>query len=462
MHANFIKLFQDLRASYWFIPGCMAIASLILSFLMQWLDAQHSASWLRDFNWLTATRTEGARSVLTVIAGSIIGVAGVTFSITIVAVSYASANFGPRLIGNFMRDRGNQVTLGTFIATFVYCLMILRTVRNATAEDASQSFDAFVPHLSILMALALALASIGVLIYFIHHVPETINVGNIAAKIGKQLKDGVTNSFPDVEALQQPDDKTHPVSWDQRPNLRHRSVKADCAGYIQALDEERLAEIAGDDALLIRVQHRPGDFVTVTDIILDIWGEETVSEDRVEDLQACYAVGQHRTAYQNILFLIDEMVEIIARALSPGVNDPYTAITCFNWLKVGLVQFILQDEAANHPDASNPVQVYPIGFERFVSAIFDQSRQYVCRDRNVSLHVLAVLSDTAILIDDASRRQVLVEQMKKLSSACSASMNDEEGGQDIAERHQEALQILSDPKGHDVYRNDQKRFGQHA
>lgn len=462
MHANFIKVFQDLRASYWFIPGCMAIASLVLSFVMQWLDAQYGAGWLRDFNWLTATRTEGARSVLTVIAGSIIGVAGVTFSITIVAVSYASANFGPRLIGNFMRDRGNQVTLGTFIATFVYCLMILRTVRNATAEDASQSFDAFVPHLSVLMALFLALASIGVLIYFIHHVPETINVGNIAAKIGKQLKDGVTNSFPDVKALQRPDDKAQTISWDQCSTLRHRSINADCAGYIQALDEERLAEIARDDALLIRVQYRPGDFVTVTDIILDIWGEDTVSEDRIEDLQACYAVGQHRTAYQNILFLIDEMVEIIARALSPGVNDPYTAITCFNWLKVGLVQFILHDETANHPDASNPVQVHPISFERFVSAIFDQSRQYVCRDRNVSLHVLAVLTETAILIKDDSRRRGLIEQMEKLASACSASMNDEEGGRDIAERYQETLRNLSDPKGHDVYRNDQKLLGGRA
>ncbi|MEO1135283.1 MAG: DUF2254 family protein, partial [Pseudomonadota bacterium] len=176
MHANLIKIIEDLRASYWFIPGCMTIAALFLSFFMQWLDAQYGAAWLRDYDWATATRTEGARSVLTVIAGSIIGVAGVTFSITIVAVSYASANFGPRLIGNFMRDRGNQLTLGTFIATFVYCLMILRTVRNAAAEDASQSFDAFVPHLSILMALGLSLASIGVLIYFFHHVPETINV----------------------------------------------------------------------------------------------------------------------------------------------------------------------------------------------------------------------------------------------------------------------------------------------
>lgn len=188
MHANFAKVFLDLRASYWFIPACMTLAAIILSMLMTWLDANYAANWMRDFQWLTASRTDGARSVLNVIAGSTIGVAGVTFSITIVAVSFASANFGPRLIANFMRDRGNQITLGTFIGTYVYCLMVLRTVRDASAPNIENSFQAFVPHFSVLAALVLALSSVAVLIYFIHHVPESLNVENLAAKVGRQLQ----------------------------------------------------------------------------------------------------------------------------------------------------------------------------------------------------------------------------------------------------------------------------------
>lgn len=261
MHAQILKHVQDLRASYWFIPTCMVVIAIILSALMSWLDARYSVDWLRGFSWLTATRTEGARSVLTVIAGSIIGVAGVTFSITMVAVSFASANFGPRLVGNFMRDRGNQYTLGTFIGTFVYCLMVLRSVRNASAQDASTSFDAFVPHLSILMALALALASVGVLIYFIHHVPETINVGNLASRVGAQLRRGVVDLFPDMEELQ-PESEASDMNWDDRTRgLVHSPVKAGTAGYIQTLLETRLGEITGENDLLVRVQYRPGDFV---------------------------------------------------------------------------------------------------------------------------------------------------------------------------------------------------------
>lgn len=197
MDAKLIKVFLDLRASYWLIPACMVVVAIGLSALMPWLDANYEADWIRSFEWLTAARTDGARSVLTVIAGSTIGVAGVTFSITIVAVSFASANFGPRLIANFMRDRGNQITLGTFIGTYVYCLLVLRTVRNASEPDIENSFQAFVPHFSVLVALLLALSSVAVLIYFIHHVPETLNVENLVAKVGRQLRRGISELFPD-------------------------------------------------------------------------------------------------------------------------------------------------------------------------------------------------------------------------------------------------------------------------
>ncbi len=459
MHANLIKALQDLRASYWFIPSCMALAAFALSFFMQWLDARYGAAWLRDFDWLTATRTEGARSVLTVIAGSIIGVAGVTFSITMVAVSYASANFGPRLVGNFMRDRGNQITLGTFIATFVYCLMALRTVRGAADDSAGQSFDAFVPHLSILVALFLALASISVLIYFIHHVPETINVGNIAAKIGEQLRNGILNTFPNLDEIE-PSKKSAKLSWSQaEKEFLHTKVDADRDGYVQALDEAQLGEIAGSEDLLIRVQFRPGDFVTLQDAILDVWAENEIGDDIIRNLQACYAIGQQRTANQNILFLVDELVEIIARALSPGINDPFTAITCFNWLKVCLVCFALREEKQRRPAASDPVQLYPVDFERFVSAIFDQSRQYVCRDRNVSIHVITVLTETAALIPEGPRRHSLITQMQKLANACAENMRNHEGGADVAARYEDALRMLSDPCGHEKYRGSQKWFG---
>ena len=459
MRAKLIKIVQDLRASYWFVPSLMALSALLLSIFMEWLDANYGATWLREFDWLTATHPEGARSVLTVIAGSIIGVAGVTFSITIVAVSYASANFGPRLIGNFMRDRGNQLTLGTFIATFVYCLMVLRTVRNGATDGATQSLDAFVPHLSILIAIGLALASIGVLIYYIHHIPETINVSNIAANIGRQLRKDVLEAFPDPEKLQ-PDQSEQACSWAELDQCTfHLEVHAETAGYVQALDQARLGEIAGNEKLLVRVQFRPGDFVVTQNTIMEAWSEKEISKETLSALEGCIAIGEHRAVHQNTLSLVDELVEIIARALSPGINDPFTAITCFNWLKVGLICFALRERHGNWPADTDPVRLYPIKFERFASAMFDQTRQYVCKDRNVALHVIGVLTEAAALVESADQQEILVAQMHKLADACTENMGDCEGAHDVRERHQEGLKILSDPDGYARYRNSDRWFG---
>lgn len=456
------KWLSDLQASYWFIPSCMVFAAILLSIFMQWLDGTVSADWLQNLSWLTAARTTGARSVLTVIAGSIIGIAGVTFSITMVAVSYASANFGPRLIGNFMRDRGNQITLGTFIGTFVYCLMILRTVHDASSEDATATFDAFVPHMSILAALLLALLSVGNLIYFIHHIPETINVGNIAARIGMQLRDSVADLFPDTDALQSIDTGP-PQSWEERTRDKHRvTVNAGDEGYIQALDEKSLSDLAHENNLLIRVQYRPGDFVIAHDIVLDIWADQDPEEDVLACTRKCFVIGDRKTAYQNSLYLVDQLVEIVARALSPGINDPFTAITCFDWLKVGLTSFIEKDNGAKVREPATLIRLRPISFDRFVSSIFDQSRQYVCSDRIVALHVMLVLTNVAAILEQGERRDVILSQMKRLLEASAKAMDEETGAADVAKRYEQALLILSDPDKLERYRNSQAWFGGRA
>ena len=144
--------------------------------------------------WLYAARPDGARSLLSSIGGSMIGVAGTTFSVTIAAVVYASGQYGPRLLSNFMSDRGNQVTLGTFIATFVYSLVVLRTIRSP--GEAAQASAAFVPQLALLVGVVLVLCSIAVLIFFIHHVPSRIHINSVIERIGDRLIEEIDNRFP--------------------------------------------------------------------------------------------------------------------------------------------------------------------------------------------------------------------------------------------------------------------------
>lgn len=135
MRAHLSKYWEGLRSSYWFVPTLMMLAAIVLSFLTTAADAALGADWIENAGWFHPNTPEGARALLSAIGGSMITVAGVTFSITIAAVAYATSMLGPRLLNNFMRDVSNQITLGTFIATFLYCLLVLRTVHSGSPDQ---------------------------------------------------------------------------------------------------------------------------------------------------------------------------------------------------------------------------------------------------------------------------------------------------------------------------------------
>ena len=479
------RILDGLRASYWFVPSCMVVLAVGLAILMPWLDSRHAVDLSGPLGWIGQTQTDGARTVLGAIAGSIIGVAGTTFSITMVAVSFASSNFGPRLVSNFMRDRGNQVTLGTFISTFVYCLLVLRRVHGSAADGAEASYEAFVPHLSVILALVLALASVGVLIYFIHHVPETIDVDRLVASIGRELRSAVAAPFPrpaqlrpesaaDAEGgagngagagapggsspLPAPSSGPSP-SWEERTEGRTRTrVTLGTTGYLQTLELERLVELADEHGLQARVRYRPGNFVIDSDAVLDLASDGPPDESLVDALRDCFAVGRRRTAQQNEVFLVEQLVEVIGRALSPGVNDPFTAVACFDWIKSALVELVARDTRNEPPLPTDPVELDRIEFERFVAVIFDQTRQYVCTDRNVALHVLDVLVEVAVVATRAEYRAALVRRMDELLAASREAMSGPEGADDVAAHHAQGTNLLSDPGALEAARRDHGRL----
>ncbi len=415
MYAWLLKWLQDVRASYWFVPACLTLGAIALAALMHWVDTTLNLETVIDTEWFGAPQPDGVQSVLNVIAGSVLGVAGVTFSITMVAVSFASANFGPRLIENFMRDRGNQFTLGIFIGTFVYSLLVLRTVHGGVESGADQQIDAFIPYFSILTALLLTLISVAALIYYIHHVPETINVSNIAADIGGRLRASLDDRFPAVAPPHIAEARNAPRWEDRERSLRRTTIDACADGYVQTVDIESIYEIAEEHAILIELTHRPGDFVVASDRILCLWSKDPVPKDCLDTLNRCFAVGTERTATQNILFLADQLVEIIIRALSPGVNDPFTAITCLNWLKASAVRILQEDEQDDPEDAY--VRVERVNAEQFLSVIFDQTRQYVAQDRNTALHTLIVIEDLTAYAQTSKHETLLKRHAEALQTA---------------------------------------------
>ena len=442
MKALFLKFLDDLQGSYWFIPSIMVVAAFLLALFTTAVDQRVGADWMREIDFLYFSHTDGARAVLSTIAGSMIGVAGVTFSMTIVSVSFAGAQFGPRLIGNFMRDRGNQITLGTFIATFVYCLFVLRTVRNAgDGPDAV----AYVPQLSLLIALTLTMASVAVLIFFIHHIPESLNVSNLTAKVGRDLIDQIKTLFPEDTGEPAPDFET---DFDLLYGAGASAVFSDQNGYIQTYDQDTVMALAEKHDLIVRMEFRPGDFAATGDALMHVWPEGRLDDSLHDNLRDCFAFGKHRTASQNLLFLVDELVEIAARALSPGVNDPFTAMECLNWLGAGLREMADRDApAAQRSDEEGKLRVIaePLSFRNLADAIFGQLRQYLAADRNAGLYAMRTIAMATAYIKDVEDRRTLLEHARRIVDEAQEFMPLETGRDEMSERLEVIETLSSDP-----------------
>ena len=295
-----------LRNSYWFVPTIMLVGAAVLAWITTNLDDSYDPEkmrWVGDL--IHSGSSDGAREVLGTIAASMITVAGVVFSITIVSLQLASSQFGPRMLANFMRDRGNQITLGTFVAAFLYSLLVLRTIRN----------DATVPHLSVTFAVGLAVAGLVVLIYFIHHISTAIQAPNLIDAISDELRRGVDHLFPDVEDVDSADsgDASHALPGDF--DEQSRPIEAAGTGFVQVIDVEDLVKIATEHDLVIRLETRPGRFVVHRTPCASAYPASRVDDDVAQAIAECVVTGARRTIQQDIEFPIKQMVEIAVREI---------------------------------------------------------------------------------------------------------------------------------------------------
>lgn len=337
MKIRLLKLWDSIRTSYWFIPTLMAIASVGLVALALQFDRHERFSWLSTSGWIYSGGPDGAREVLSTIAGSMITVAGVTFSITIVALSLASQQFGPRLLYSFMRDRGNQIVLGTFISTFLYCLLILRTIYGE-----QEDVDAFVPHLATTVGVLLAVLSLGVLIYFIHHVAISIQAPNVVTAVAGEMHHAIARQWEHA-AGREPDDGTRAEIERDLQGLLLRETSDVCCeseGYVQAIDQGSIFELASEHDLLVRLPLRPGMHALLTQPIAHIAPAERATPEIREAVSEAVVIGSRKTALQDVEFSIDQLVEVAVRSLSTGINDPFTAANCVDRLATGLAQLM--------------------------------------------------------------------------------------------------------------------------
>jgi uncharacterized membrane protein len=320
---------DSLRASFWFVPSLMVLVAISLSVLTVYLDDQEYFKDFRELAWVWAGGASGSREMLSTIAGSMMTVTGVTFSITIVALTLAANQFGPWILRSFMRDRGNQIVLGTFISTFTYSLLVLGRVR----ED-SNGNDEFIPYIAITFALFLALGSLGVLIFFIHHVAYSLQAENMIASISKELHEVMNRLYPENLGLPKPEIKGSEDVRRIKQKLQGQSIyiRANESGYLQSVESEGLLNLAREKNLMVQLFHRPGGFISKNAIIMEVWPLDKDPGDLRKELTDKFIVGQRRTPVQDVEYPMHQLVEVALRALSPSLNDPYTAIACIDRL----------------------------------------------------------------------------------------------------------------------------------
>lgn len=439
MKTRLLNLWEIIRSSFWFIPGLMVFSAITLSFFTIAVDRKIQADLYPCLDILFKGGPEGARSVLTTIAGSMITVAGVAFSITIVALTMASQQFGPRLLTNFMKDKGNQFVLGTFIATFIYCLFVLRNVYSAGE-------NVFVPTLSVTFSLILALVNVGVLIYFIHHVSTSIQADHIIAAVYNELLETIQRIFPVEIGYEKEKNIDHGINFNPEEDDYHKvdQINAVKSGYLQAIDGDGLLELAKKHDLRFELQCRPGEFIIINSPIVSVKYNQ-INENLIKKIVRTFILGSRRTPEQDAEYAIHQLTEVAIRALSPGINDPFTANSCID--RLGSALCIMTKKEFPSPyryDEENKLRVIakPLTFSGITNAAFDQIRQFGRTNVSVTIRILETLKIIAIHTRNDEQRKAILRQAKMAADASHESIPQENDRKDVQKRYQALLEVL--------------------
>jgi uncharacterized membrane protein len=443
---DLLGVWARLRESLWFVPGLIVLTSLLLAVCMVEVSGLVSSDVLERWPRLFGAGAEGARGMLSAIASSMITVAGITFSITMVAVTQASTQYSPRILRNFMRDRANQVVLGIFLGIFAYCLVVLRTIRGGDESP-------FVPSIAVLVGILMALLGIAVLIFFIHHIATTLQASEIISRIARETCDTVDHLFPD-EIGEAPPVGSAPAkgaALSQPAEGPWSPVAADGTGYVQRADVRRLVSIADEHGLVIRVERSAGDFVIEGQPL--VWiallpptstgSPAAAGSNRGSDpsmvagsnasggerdvpgtLRQLHTIGAYRTLDHDARFGMRQLVDIALKALSPGINDTTTAVTCVDYLGAVLVRLANRRMDVVHLGSAGQPRVLGTGptFEDLLDLAMDEIRQNADGHVSVLVRQLGVLGAVAAAARPSARRTAVARHIELLREAAARSV----------------------------------------
>ncbi len=411
MRAKVQNIWENISSGLWFVPTMLVLLALALSSALIEVDAGLHQRNDPLISWLFSGTADAARTVLSVIAGSLITVISIAFSITILALQQAAAQFTPRVLRHFTASRSNQIVLGVYTATFVYALLVLRSVRSQT--ESLQS--AFVPALSITVAMGLALICLGLLIFFIHHMSRSLQVAVIMDQVHHELVGQIDALYPlDVLELEL---HNRVAPEDQLDVGSLATIASRQAGFIRRVDEATLCTVPLHNVHTLRIVPRVGQFIPRDGTLAELAPAAALSDELADQLRAAFVIDLMPSINQDPLFGVRQLVDIALKALSPGINDMTTAEYALNYLGDALGR--LAERPFPRTVYVNSQHQTRILFNRpswddFVTAAFSQVRRAGENDPHVTATLLRVLHDLAARVPSAERGRAIQHQVAEV------------------------------------------------
>jgi uncharacterized membrane protein len=393
-----------MRVSLWFVPLVMSFLALLFALFMHWLDVQVPNESLHYSPMILSGDTESLRGALISITTTILATAGVVFSLLTLPLSTVASQYGSRLLRVFLRDRTTQFVLGMFVFTFVYCLAAVISIPpNGEGVES--------PLLSVTLGVFLMMATFASLILLIQHISTMLQAPNIAAAAGRELLDVIhAESGYDFKITGEGNQK----KLDKAGKLEEQGfqVHLNGLGYIKFIDLDYLLSYAQEKDYVIRILHQSGHFIEQNTAVAIVWPAERVDASVVKRIRRGFIVGNQRTPTQDIEYAINQLVEVADRAMSPGINDPFTAMTCLDYLGIGLVSFIqnyAQIENIYDRNGILRILLQPLNINDMLDAAFNMLRHASCDNASVLLHIIKTIDE----IGEGSESPVLQRELMR-------------------------------------------------
>ena len=416
-----------LQVSLWFAPAVMSLAAVLLAWAMYWLDSRIANEALADSRFVLSGTVGELRTSLLTMATTTLATAGVVFTLLTLPLSTVAAQYGSRLLRVFLGDRTTQLVLGMFVATFVYCIAAMLSILPVTVQPEG-------PQLTATVGLLLMMATFASLILLVQHISTMLQAPNIAAAAGAELMEVVqaeiTNEFSigDDRALSTVEQTGQgapdtPAGKNTLMETEGYLARLSNTGYLQYIDPETLLTLAREKDLVIRLLRKPGHFVGRGVAVAQVWPADRVDEQLETQIRQVFQIGNVRTPTQDVEYAVNQLVEMAVRAMSPAINDPFTAMTCLDHIGEGLALFIQQGEKGSHYyDRKGRLRLVlePVTFDQLLSAAFDMLRHASCDNASVLLHILEVIAVIGQEAQAPEARQQLLRHVSLIQTESQA------------------------------------------